>query len=83
MKYFKCFIFGLLFLLSCNSDEESTQNPYQFIPQNTQVIVKINEGSLFKQTWNNSNSIQSLSPKEKETRVLISLIEDNTEVGSI
>ena len=83
MKYFKCFIFGLLFLLSCNSDLESTQNPYQFIPQNTQVIVKINEGSLFKQTWNNSNSIQSLSPKEKETRVLISLIEDNTEVGSI
>ena len=82
MKYIK-FLFIILFLvLSCDSDQENNQNLHQFIPQNTQAIIKINEGSLFKETWINTPSVKFLSPKKEEIKILISSIRNTSEVSS-
>ena len=82
MKCIK-FLFIILFLvLSCDSDQENNQNLHQFIPQNTQAIIKINEGSLFKETWINTPSFKFLSPKKEEIKILISSIRNTSEVSS-
>ena len=54
MKYVKILFISLLSILGCESDQKKKQNLYQFIPQNTQAIIIINEGSLFKEAWHNS-----------------------------
>ena len=83
MKYVKILFISLISILGCESDQKKKQNLYQFIPQNTQAIIIINEGSLFKEAWHNSSSIKSLSPEEEETKVLISLIKNTSETSSI
>jgi len=83
MKYVKILFISLLSILGCESDQKKEQNLYQFIPQNTQAIIIINEGSLFKEAWHNSSSIKSLSPEEEETKVLMSLIKNTSETSSI
>ena len=82
MKCIKLLFIMLFLVLSCDSDQENKQNQYQFIPQNTQAVVKINEGSLFKETWNNSPSIKFLSPKKEEIKILISLLSNTSEASS-
>ena len=47
------------------------------------MLIQINEGVLFKETWNNNSSIKFLSPSNKETEVLISLIKETSEASSI
>ena len=80
MKYtFIC----LLFLLSCQTDQKNKLNLYQFIPQDTQVVIQINEGIVFKETWNANSSIRSLSPSNKEVKILTSLIKENSKNSSI
>ena len=83
MRYIKILFVGLLSLLSCQTDQKKKLNLYQFIPQNTQAVIQINESVLFKETWNKNPSIKSLSPSNKETEVLISLIKETSEAISI
>ena len=83
MRYIIILFVGLLTLLSCQTDQKKKLNLYQFIPQNTQAVIQINEGVLFKETWNKNPSIKSLSPSNKETEVLISLIKETSEASSI
>ena len=83
MRYIIILFVCLLPLISCQTHQNTKLNLYQFIPQNTQALIQINEGVLFKETWNNNSSIKFLSPSNKETEVLISLIKETSEASSI
>ena len=83
MKYLKTTLLVLLFFLSCQTDKKKELNLYQFVPQNTQVVLQINEGSLFEKIWSKNISIQALSPSKIEIEVLSSLIKETSESFSI
>ena len=78
MKYKIILLFGLA-IISCDSSMDKKGNLNQFIPKNSELIVKINEVSIFKENWQNNSSFNFLIPQKKETKALISLIKNTSE----
>ena len=83
MRYLKILFLIFICLTNCETDYKTKENLFQFIPQNSQLIIQINEGLLFKEVYNKNSSIQNLSPSNKEIKTLISLIQETSETSSI
>ena len=83
MKKIKLLFICFILFYNCSEDTENKINLYQFIPQNTKLVLQINEGSIFKDVWKKNQSLKCISPSNKETEILISLNDQNLENKSL
>tara|TARA_B100001059_G_scaffold157765_1_gene157390 strand:- start:4731 stop:7151 length:2421 start_codon:yes stop_codon:yes gene_type:complete len=83
MKKIKFLFICFILFYNCSEDTENKINLYQFIPQNTKLVLQINEGSIFKEVWKKNQSLKCISPSNKETEILISLNDQNLENKSL
>ncbi|WP_426429427.1 ribonuclease HII [Winogradskyella sp. HB-48] len=81
MKKFGFLLFLLTALMSCQKDYNTSNSPYRFLPNETVVVISINELNDFTQSIENHNILSYIYNKElKETSEVLKNINTTNKV---